>query len=129
MSAQQRTGQRDLHPAKQRKHSIFHTINQLLITTIIVVLMTLSSYALYQNHLATVALILALHTLFTVWLLLAVSDLNYQAYTLYPLLLILLVFDDFPIVLQLIIIAAITLEWSKAMRYLLRILKFMDRKV
>ena len=64
-----------------------------------------------------------------VWLLLAVTDLNYQAYSLYPLLLLLLVFDDFPIALQLTIIAALTLVWCKAMRYVLGTLKFIDRKV
>ena len=129
MSVQQRIGHQDVSPAKQRKRSVFHTINQLLITTIVVIAMTLMSFAFYQNHLPQVALILALHTLFMVWLLLAVTDLNYQAYSLYPLLLLLLVFDDFPIALQLTIIAALTLVWCKAMRYVLGTLKFIDRKV
>lgn len=120
MRTQQHLSNTHSNHNKQSKRSVFRIINHCLITTLVVVSMMLGSYALYQNHLDSFAIIIAMHALFMVWLLLAITDLNYQAYPLYPLLLILLVVDDFPIYLQLSIIAAITLVWLKALKYMLR---------
>lgn len=71
-----------------------------MIKAFVVILITLTSYAFYQNDLVSVAVILALHTLFMVWLLQAISDFNYRAYMLYPPLFLLPVLAAFQLLFK-----------------------------